>query len=230
MLNFNKEKKMKKEDKIKEIRRLAEQELPAMIKNCQVNPDNTELQMMFEKAKLSMTMLIIETSIGAYSVQKEGDTEWKYVFTQKLPDFGDINEICDIIEKYYKQYERPYIQVTDMNIPANVTVDKVTKKSLTNGINDYLNKYQVIDRSVVMSLAEYGQKLRRKQNITTSIIVGGIALAIVGGVITGAVLYNKKKSDSIPEDDIDIEIDNIDVDTSDIEVPVIEEVPVVEID
>ena len=37
MLNFNKEKKMKKEDKIKEIRRLAEQELPAMIKNCQVN-------------------------------------------------------------------------------------------------------------------------------------------------------------------------------------------------
>lgn len=236
------QKKVTKKEKIDMIRKMAEVELPEIIRKCQDEPDNEPMRRYFDQRKIIMTMLIIEVAIGAKTEQKENG-EWKYIFNGKLPDFSDINKICDIVEKYYESYEKPYIiQPTvadDMSIPKTegtveaFKIDKISKKALTSGIGDYINKYQMIDRAVIMSLAEYGQKLRKKQNLYTTLIIGAVVLVIAGAAVTGTIIYKKKhngSSDDIDVDDVDVEVDDIDVEIEDVDVPMEQDVPVVEID
>lgn len=91
-------------------------------------------------------------------------------------------------------------------------IDKINKKKMKEELFQHNLVSEFIDSAAVMVIASYGEKIRKKQNLTTTLIVGGISLVVVGGVITGICIANSKKhKNDVDDPDVDIDIDTSDI-------------------
>lgn len=227
-----------KTEKIQKLRGLSK-ELGVLVQKCMVNPADTSAVKDFSEAKTDFTIKLIELTIGADSKQGK-DGKMNFTFCQKLLTIEELNEVCNILDEYKEKYEIPYINMLreeaekaasnvtktgddDLAIEKPVAVvqaterifapdAKINKNVFVDGIRDHIKQYQDVNRKDVMELAEYAVKLRKKQNLYATLIIGGIVLAIAGACVTGAVLYNKEHEDN--EDDVDDIMDEV-VDISD---------------
>lgn len=228
------EKKKTKVEKITMIKQMAEVQIPAQIKVCQANPEDKAAQLEYDNMVVQMTMLIVETVIGATTVvTKDNSSKWYYKFNNKLCSIGELNEICNILEDYIDKNEASFGNDDDMGIPKQpaqpkMKVDKLNSKGFSEAVVNHMRSFQSIDRATIMELADYAEKLRKKQNIQKTLIIAGVTLLIVGGTVTGVYLYNKHKddaeSDDVAIDDADIpEIDVADIpEIDDADIPNVE--------
>lgn len=89
-------------------------------------------------------------------------------------------------------------------------LDNITKKKMKEELFQHNLASEFIDSSAVMVIASYGEKIHKRQKVTTGLIAGGIALVVAGGIITGLVIANNKKHhDEV--DGMDPDLENIDV-------------------
>lgn len=221
--------------KIEEIKRIATQDLPAIM--AAGYDEATEKRV--QEARYNMDSLIIQVVLGADFAAGKTPSEQKVKYTQKMPTLAQLSEITDALGEYIRNFEVPYYaakaqvdaqaanqspaQNPDMSIPGQsvaVTVDypkitaldKVSKKDMKSILfnQGIIRKY--LDVSAVMTLASMGDKIRKKQNLTTGLIIGGITLAVVAGTVTAVCVYKKKHEDD-DIDGLDDDIDVIDLDT-----------------
>lgn len=225
-------------ERIKKIKDKALTEIPAIMQAVTSEAD-TEGMNKFRNARQELNLLVIKTVLGAKIEEGKKSGEWKLKYTKKLPSTSELNEICEIMDTYTNDHEVPFYAKfvckpeaaaptadgsapdASMEIPKEEvyiskykklgTIDKISKKKLKEQLFQHNLASEFIDSSAVMVIASYGEKLRKKQNITTGLVVGGIALVVVGGVITGlAIAKHNKANDDI--DGIDPDLDNMDVD------------------
>lgn len=208
---------------IGKIERMTAIELPSLVQY-----GNTRE---YQCKRQELNKLIISAAFGAEI--KEGDKE-KIKFNHSMPSIEELKKICDLLDNYIRLYESRIFTAEDdddmgdpmsnnMLMVQNVSYNsKVSTKNVRNFISgnsgpavilNYLNGKDV------MELAAVGQELRKKQNITKTIIIGGITIAIVAGVITGICIYNhkKKEDDEAYMDDVNDSVDAANADIVDVD-------------
>lgn len=226
------------ENRIASIRTKALTVIPTLIKE-----GNHSL--IVEERK-NLNILLIETVLGAtIEPAKKGNNTYKIHFMKSLPSISELAEICQIMDEYTRNHEVPYlatkksavgtddIEVIDKNARYVGSyrklnkIDKINKKKIKEELFTHGLINEALDSSAVMIIAAYGEEIRKKQIITTSIIIGGIAIAMVGGIATATYIHNKKKEDGC--DDYDEDIIDIDITETSIDIVPQEDAPRVEI-
>lgn len=217
--------------KVAEIIKIASQDLPAIMKTgC-----NNEIEKQVQVLRYNMDDLMIQVAFGVNFTPGKTENEPKVHWNQKLPSKLQISMISDALQKYIDDIEIPYYtkrhlqaknnknQQTDdsdmsipdqgnvdyvVNYPVIPTFEKATKKDMktvlfTQGmIQKYLNV------PAFLALCAMGEEIRRKQNITTAIIIGSVTIGLTGAAIAGAAYHNHKKNE------FDDDLDGIDVDVN----------------
>ena len=216
---FNSNKKM--ENQISEIRNWATQGIPALI----ASKPGLDVKGYFQEGRLCLNLLLIETLIGAEITADTGKNakgDYKIKFNRRLPTATELAEISEIVAKFIKDVEKPFLdQFTttdpgDMNIPDDVStirLEKINAKSMKElifgGAGPVTNR--MLNAIDCIQLAGVGEQLRKRTIRNRVLIVGGIALVVTGGTIVGVNMYKKHKdkvaadtgTDGAPEVDLD---------------------------
>lgn len=203
---FNDNKKMEKQ--ISDIREWATKGIPELIA---ANP-NMDDKTYFQRGRLCLNLLLIETLIGAEITVDSGKNakgDYKIKFNRRLPTATELATICGIVSKFIKNVEGPFTsKFTDdpMGIPeddSEIELEKINAKSMKDLVfgSGLINR--MINSVNCVQLASIGDQLRKKTIRDRVLIVGGIALVITGGTIVGINMYKKHKEKEAGEANTD---------------------------
>lgn len=204
-------------NQISQIRAWATKGIPELIEK---NPGMDDKEY-FQKGRLCLNLLLIETLIGAEFTQsdgKNGKGDYKLKFNHRLPSKSDVADISAIMGEFIKNVENPFMEQfgaadedSNMGIPtASLRLEKVNTKSMKDLIfGSGCTTNRMINAIDCVQLAAVGEQLRKKTIRNRVLIVGGIALVITGGTAVGMNLYkkHKDKADDAGDDTPVVDID-----------------------
>lgn len=202
--------------RIVEIKAKAESEIPAIMA---ANDFSDEGYARFRNARIGLNELLIATVIGAEFVPdtKKGGKKLKFVWP--VPTTEELAEITRILTNFCKE-EGKYYDKLHSNRTGEPSAED-TIESLGVGTIQYnpqyadiaalakVNKKNVkgalltdgfiarpIDATGLMTIAGWGSKVRKDQNLQI-LLIALATTAVVAGGVTGAVIYYNKKHDGL---------------------------------
>ena len=203
------------QQKIDELQRIINDEIPKALSNPNINADNAAD--VLNPLEMAANTLVLELCLGADWNPKKR----KLSFHGHLPgpdQVAAITEIIDTLNKYST------VSADELGLPVDsVLGEKPKKKTINEAIgadNSILG--MAFRPSDIAKLTAVGYRIRKGEILTTTLVIGGITLALVGAGVA-FVVFNKKKNDQtceedIPEDDLN-EIDLDDDEIGDVEIP-----------
>lgn len=214
-------------NRIAEIKRIALQELPAIM----ANETDPLIEVKVHEARQVLNLTIIQTVLGAEIINGKKDDKIKLRFINKLPSVSQLSEITAIVSEYTDKYEAPFyaknqvVSEADDTIdipeegqavaavyPKLMDIDKISKKKVKEELFVNGAASTFLDANAVLLIASWGEQLRKKQNRNIALIAGGVTLLITAGVVTAVIIGRKKSNCSCDGagDNIDDIIDGID--------------------
>lgn len=222
--------------KIAEIRRIATQELPNIMAAGYDDATEKRVQEQRYNMDSLIIQVVLGADFAAGKTPSEQKIKYtqKMPSLSQLTEITDV--LGDYIRNHEVPYyamkgkidaetaaalqSQTGQQAPDMSIPGqapvttSITVDypkitaleNVTKKDMKSILfnQGIIRKY--LDVSAVMTLASMGDTIRKKQNLTWGLIIGGITLAAAAGTVTAIYIYNKKKEEELDEVDDDLDV------------------------
>lgn len=172
---------------------------------------------------------------GEITKTKKGDTKIK--FSHTIPTTSQVAEIARICDEYaQKVAERLSALTADLISPdgeedMDIPVENITRAipTIDGKINNKALQGYVLNPGGVMAcmlsgtdcitIAAYGEAARKNAIIKRTIIIGGCALVIAGGITAGVIIYNKKKDgkeveDAVVVDDVEDSVPVVEIDES----------------
>jgi len=215
--------------RLDEIKQIAQQEIPALIaQKCDTKQYNEK--------RANLNVKVIEFCVGG---TLSGEKHDKFKFNHRLPSKAKVAEAADVINRFIRDVENPYlikaaakkskaVNDDDLDIPSNellpagiiIDIKKASNKSLRKAIigKDGLPYYNSqLTGTDVYNLAAAGDEARKKHNRTVTLIVAGTTVALTAAGVVGYTIYKKKQEEKDQEllDDINDEINAEVVDPDD---------------
>ena len=195
------------------------------------------------QCRMALNLTVIQAVFGVELNRPDEEKSPKIRFNHRVANAADIATIAKLMDDFVRNVENPYMEVAggyddDMSIPnkehfipALPTLEKVNNKK----IHDYIfgsdggtaiSKLMISGMDVV-ELSAVAHHVKKIKIRNTMILIGGIALVLIGGGMAVAGVYNSKKNDNVIIDDESpvVDLDTIDDDMSienDDDAPVVE--------
>lgn len=185
--------------------------------------------------RVGLNLLIISTMLGA-TVKKSKKEKFEFKFDKKLPNKSELATIIEKVNQFVTDVEIPYLDgisveveesEEDMSIPPKATAQvevggcnvPVVEKWNPKKARDYIFGYDgknAMSQAMLNSLdfikiAGIGEELRKRSNRNRMLLIGGIAIVVVGGVCVGIAIHEHNKNDDEWTDDLnDFESEDLD--------------------
>ena len=205
--------KKKIQQKIDELQEIINDKIPQVLNNHDINAGGV-----LNSLEMAANTLVLELCLGADWNPKKR----KLSFHGHLPgpdQVAAITEVIDTLNKYST------VSVDELGLPVDsVLGEKPKKKTINEAIGAENSILGMAFRpSDITKLTAVGHRIRKGEILTTTLVIGGITLALVGAGVAFVVYNNKKKNDQVGEDDIpEDDLNDIDLDDDeigDVEIP-----------